>query len=165
MLLTSFLFLAVINVSLDVSWRDREWTRKGCNFVFALVTLRTHRPVRLFKVQLRENSWLHVIVAVPIIRLWLAQLKVKGNCFTGDYQMKISFVLCRGFWSLKMKCPGCSHDIVEEGAKFCSQCGFRLSAPPANTQGKYMSSNILYIVNLLSEFEHICWCLIPVYYF
>ncbi|XP_013865501.1 E3 ubiquitin-protein ligase RNF213 [Austrofundulus limnaeus] len=33
-----------------------------------------------------------------------------------------------------MKCPRCSHDIAEKGAKFCSQCGFRLSAPPANTQ-------------------------------
>uniref|UniRef100_UPI0037E8EFFF E3 ubiquitin-protein ligase rnf213-alpha n=1 Tax=Semicossyphus pulcher TaxID=241346 RepID=UPI0037E8EFFF len=33
-----------------------------------------------------------------------------------------------------MKCPGCGHIIPEKKAKFCSECGNKLSAPPANTQ-------------------------------
>ncbi|XP_072224665.1 E3 ubiquitin-protein ligase rnf213-alpha [Leuresthes tenuis] len=33
-----------------------------------------------------------------------------------------------------MKCLGCDHDIVEKGAKFCSNCGRKLSVQPANTQ-------------------------------
>ncbi|XP_060883381.1 E3 ubiquitin-protein ligase rnf213-alpha isoform X2 [Labrus mixtus] len=35
---------------------------------------------------------------------------------------------------MKMKCPGCGHIIVEETAKFCSECGRNLSGPPANKQ-------------------------------
>ncbi|XP_029997116.1 E3 ubiquitin-protein ligase rnf213-alpha-like isoform X2 [Sphaeramia orbicularis] len=33
-----------------------------------------------------------------------------------------------------MKCPDCGHVIVEEKAKFCSDCGLRLTTQPANTQ-------------------------------
>ncbi|XP_034566958.1 E3 ubiquitin-protein ligase rnf213-alpha [Notolabrus celidotus] len=33
-----------------------------------------------------------------------------------------------------MKCPGCGHNLLEENAKFCSECGRKLSAPPANAQ-------------------------------
>ncbi|KAK5599708.1 hypothetical protein CRENBAI_016743 [Crenichthys baileyi] len=34
-----------------------------------------------------------------------------------------------------MKCPKCSHDILEKEPKFCSECGIRLSATPSNTEG------------------------------
>ncbi|XP_070779019.1 E3 ubiquitin-protein ligase rnf213-alpha [Enoplosus armatus] len=35
-----------------------------------------------------------------------------------------------------MKCPhpNCGHNIVEKAAKFCSECGMKLSVQPANTQ-------------------------------
>ncbi|XP_068605931.1 E3 ubiquitin-protein ligase rnf213-alpha [Brachionichthys hirsutus] len=33
-----------------------------------------------------------------------------------------------------MRCPGCSHRVSERTAKFCSQCGLKLSVQPANTQ-------------------------------
>ncbi|XP_033998788.1 E3 ubiquitin-protein ligase rnf213-alpha isoform X3 [Trematomus bernacchii] len=33
-----------------------------------------------------------------------------------------------------MKCPGCRHTISEKNAKFCSECGHKLSVQPANTQ-------------------------------
>ncbi|XP_029293033.1 LOW QUALITY PROTEIN: E3 ubiquitin-protein ligase rnf213-alpha-like [Cottoperca gobio] len=33
-----------------------------------------------------------------------------------------------------MKCPGCSHNILDKKAKFCSECGRKLSIPSANTQ-------------------------------
>ncbi|XP_068575114.1 E3 ubiquitin-protein ligase rnf213-alpha isoform X2 [Cebidichthys violaceus] len=33
-----------------------------------------------------------------------------------------------------MRCSGCNHDILEAAAKFCSECGQRLSVQPANTQ-------------------------------
>ncbi|XP_041853322.1 E3 ubiquitin-protein ligase rnf213-alpha isoform X2 [Melanotaenia boesemani] len=32
-----------------------------------------------------------------------------------------------------MKCSDCGHDILEKGAKFCSNCGRKLSVQPANT--------------------------------
>ncbi|KAM9393995.1 E3 ubiquitin-protein ligase rnf213-alpha-like isoform 2-T2 [Pholidichthys leucotaenia] len=35
---------------------------------------------------------------------------------------------------LKMKCPACGHKIAEKKAKFCSECGKKLPAQPANTQ-------------------------------
>ncbi|CAJ1075084.1 E3 ubiquitin-protein ligase rnf213-alpha [Xyrichtys novacula] len=35
---------------------------------------------------------------------------------------------------LKMKCPNCGDAIERERAKFCSECGYHLRAPPANTQ-------------------------------
>ncbi|KAM9346074.1 E3 ubiquitin-protein ligase rnf213-alpha-like [Symphorus nematophorus] len=35
-----------------------------------------------------------------------------------------------------MKCPHCDHDILEKTAKFCSNCGSKLSVQPANTQDK-----------------------------
>ncbi|XP_041812142.1 E3 ubiquitin-protein ligase rnf213-alpha [Chelmon rostratus] len=34
-----------------------------------------------------------------------------------------------------MKCPNCGHNVTEKTAKFCSQCGQKLSVQPANTQG------------------------------
>ncbi|XP_062293931.1 E3 ubiquitin-protein ligase rnf213-alpha isoform X2 [Scomber scombrus] len=34
-----------------------------------------------------------------------------------------------------MKCPCCGHNILEKKAKFCSECGGKLSVQPANTQG------------------------------
>ncbi|XP_037649475.1 E3 ubiquitin-protein ligase rnf213-alpha isoform X2 [Sebastes umbrosus] len=33
-----------------------------------------------------------------------------------------------------MKCPGCSHIILEKRAKFCSECGQKLFVQPTNTQ-------------------------------
>ncbi|KAL3987051.1 centrosome and spindle pole-associated protein 1 [Sarotherodon galilaeus] len=33
-----------------------------------------------------------------------------------------------------MKCSGCAHNIVEKEAKFCSNCGKKLSVQPANAQ-------------------------------
>ncbi|XP_034396196.1 E3 ubiquitin-protein ligase rnf213-alpha isoform X2 [Cyclopterus lumpus] len=33
-----------------------------------------------------------------------------------------------------MKCPSCNHTICEKSAKFCSECGQKISVPPANTQ-------------------------------
>ncbi|XP_010769191.1 E3 ubiquitin-protein ligase rnf213-alpha [Notothenia coriiceps] len=33
-----------------------------------------------------------------------------------------------------MKCPGCRHTISEKNAKFCSECGHKLSVQPAKTQ-------------------------------
>ncbi|XP_071329691.1 E3 ubiquitin-protein ligase rnf213-alpha [Trachinotus anak] len=33
-----------------------------------------------------------------------------------------------------MKCSGCGHNILEKTAKFCSECGQKLSVQPANTQ-------------------------------
>ncbi|KAG7242861.1 hypothetical protein INR49_018116 [Caranx melampygus] len=33
-----------------------------------------------------------------------------------------------------MKCPNCDHDILEKKAKFCSECGQKLSVQPANNQ-------------------------------
>ncbi|GLD49343.1 E3 ubiquitin-protein ligase rnf213-alpha-like protein, partial [Lates japonicus] len=35
--------------------------------------------------------------------------------------------------SLKMKCSQCGHNILEKTAKFCSECGRKLSVQPADT--------------------------------
>ncbi|XP_034448201.1 E3 ubiquitin-protein ligase rnf213-alpha isoform X1 [Hippoglossus hippoglossus] len=33
-----------------------------------------------------------------------------------------------------MKCPQCGHNVSEKTAKFCSECGWKLTVQPANTQ-------------------------------
>lgn len=68
------------------------------------------------------------------------QLKVKGT-FSRAYRTSRLFPLqlvpfnCRDHWRPKMKCPSCNHTILGKTAKFCSECGQKISVQPANTQG------------------------------
>lgn len=50
-----------------------------------------------------------------------------------------------------MKCSECSHDIVEKTAKFCSNCGTKLSVQPTNTQGKLINSETWFNIVLLTN--------------
>ncbi|KAM8845445.1 E3 ubiquitin-protein ligase rnf213-alpha-like isoform 2-T2 [Spinachia spinachia] len=64
-------------------------------------------------------------------------MKVKGifSRLIGNIAVKpVLFLICRQRGSPKMKCPACGHDILEKNAKFCSECGCKLSVQPANTQ-------------------------------
>ena len=38
--------------------------------------------------------------------------------------------------AVKMNCSACGHYNLEKTAKFCSECGQRISVQPANTQGE-----------------------------
>lgn len=45
-----------------------------------------------------------------------------------------------------MKCPSCDYDILDKKSKFCSDCGFKLLATTSNTEGKWTSLEIQFIL-------------------